>query len=177
MQSCILRSSAAWLGRYSDGGFSAKRCGQMLAGRFRLYLVKYADIMWRLHLCHSHGGNSDNSVSQTCGHIRSGIQRIRAVCVLLFSNIATSHCQRAEYSSHYAMWRGCRRIHCTPLIRCRRSEWWVAELLFTMIVTVLLLYNNAFVLHAAGSASDSYLKDTWSDDSRPPPHMVTAICR
>ena len=47
------------------------------------------------------------------------------------------------------------------LIRCRRSEWWVAELLFTMIVTVcfyiiMLLFSMLLVM------SDSYLKDTWS---------------
>lgn len=140
-------------------GFSAKRCGQMLAGRFRLYLrstrtyvalayvivmAATATIAFRRH-------------AATFGQVFNAFEPF----VYFFSNVATvalpaggifiALCDVARLSPDSLY----------TLIRCRRSEWWVAELLFTMIVTVcfyiiMLLFSMLLVM------SDSYLKDTWS---------------
>lgn len=139
--------------------FSAKRCGHMLASRFREFLknprtyaaLAYAVIMAavttimfkRLAVSFSQVFN----VFEPFVYFFSN----PSLLILPLAGIFMALCDTAQLSS----------TSLYMLLRCRRSEWWAAELLFTVIViagfyVIMLLFSMLLV------AANSYMKDTWS---------------
>lgn len=140
-------------------GFSARRCRHMLVGRFRIYLRSA-----RTYIAFAYG--MVMAAVATMFFVRRAAYSVEVfnafepfvyffssppLVILPMAGVIMALCD-AAHLSHDSLYR---------LIRCRRSEWWIAELLFTAIVTVcfhivVLLFSMLLVM------SDSYVADTWS---------------
>lgn len=140
-------------------GFSAERSGRLLAGRFRSYL---ADVRTYVALAYA--------------------MVMAVVTTVLFQKQAASYAQVFNVFEPFVYFFSepariimplagvfialCDVAQLSPdatfmLLRCRRSEWWVAELLFSVIVTVCF-YVVLLLLTVLLFIPNAYAKDTWS---------------